>query len=162
MRLRHSASAKAISLSTSNLISVLNGPNLNRLGTREPSIYGRETLADIEELCRDTAASLGREIAFMQSNFEGALVEAAQAASGTAGAIVVNAAAYTHTSIALRDALAMFEGPVIEVHLSNIHAREDFRARSFIAPIAKGVICGFGAESYTLAIRAADAVMPPI
>lgn len=136
-------------------ILVLNGPNLDQLGRREPSIYGRETLADVETLCHATAARGGREILFVQSNHEGALIEQVHAALDGADAIVVNAAAYTHTSIALRDALAMFGGPIVEVHLSNIHAREAFRAQSLIAPLALGVICGFGAQGYALAIDAA-------
>lgn len=145
-----------------SLICVLNGPNLNRLGTRQPEIYGAQTLADIEALCAETVSALGRELRFMQSNHEGALVDAVQAACDDAGAIVINAAAFTHTSIALRDALAMFNGPVVEIHLSNIHAREAFRERSLIAPIAAGVICGFGAESYALGLQAADSLMPPL
>lgn len=139
----------------SPLIAVINGPNLDRLGAREPAIYGRETLADIEALCREEAGALGCALAFMQSNHEGALVEAVHTACGNAAAIVINAAAYTHSSIALRDALAMFTGPIVEVHLSNIHARESFRAHSMIAPVATGVICGFGAQGYALALRAA-------
>ncbi|MEM6491267.1 MAG: type II 3-dehydroquinate dehydratase [Pseudomonadota bacterium] len=136
-------------------ILVLNGPNLDQLGRREPAVYGPDTLKDIEALCRTTAERAGFAVDFAQSNHEGALIEAVHAAIDGAAAIVVNAAGYTHSSIALRDALAMFPGPVVEVHLSNIHAREAFRAHSLIAPIALGVICGFGAQGYALAIDAA-------
>lgn len=135
-------------------ISVLNGPNLNSLGQRQPEIYGYTTLADIEAMCRDTARDAGVSLAFEQSNHEGALVDVIHAARGVHDGIILNAGAYTHTSIALRDAITAVELPVIELHLSNIHAREDFRHHSFIAPIALGVICGFGASGYPLAIKA--------
>ena len=133
----------------------LNGPNLNLLGTRQPEIYGRTTLADIEARVRTRAAALGAEIDFRQSNNEGELVDWIQAARGTADVIVLNAAAYTHTSVALRDALAAVYVPAIEIHLSNIHAREPFRHHSHLAAVCRGVIAGFGAESYLLALQAA-------
>ncbi|EKU71519.1 type II 3-dehydroquinate dehydratase [Selenomonas sp. F0473] len=133
-------------------ILVLNGPNLNLLGTREPEIYGRLTLDDINERMRLRAEAAGASIAFAQSNHEGALVDAIQAARGKADYIILNAAAFTHYSIAIRDAIAAAGVPVIEVHLSNIHRREEFRHTSVIAPVVQGQICGFGAESYMAAL----------
>lgn len=133
----------------------LNGPNLNLLGTREPGIYGSLTLADIEARVRELAHSLGVEIDFRQSNHEGELVTWIQQAASTSDVIVLNAAAYTHTSVALRDALGATRTPTIEIHLSNVHAREEFRHRSLIAPVVRGIIAGFGPESYILALRAA-------
>ncbi len=133
----------------------LNGPNLNLLGTREPKVYGHTTLADIEKAVRDRAAQHGVEIDFRQSNSEGDLVTWIQQARGAAGAIVLNAAAYTHTSVALRDAISASGVPTVEVHLSNIHAREEFRHKSLIAPVCRGQISGFGAHSYVLALEAA-------
>ena len=133
---------------------VLNGPNLNLLGTRQPEVYGSETLEEIEAMCGETAASLGIGLEFKQSNHEGALVDAIHAARGVHDGIVLNAGAYTHTSIALMDAISSVELPVIELHLSNIHAREDFRARSYIARVALAQICGLGAAGYPLAIGA--------
>jgi 3-dehydroquinate dehydratase II len=136
-------------------ILFLNGPNLNLLGQREPDVYGRTTLADIEDMVQDRAAKLKAEIEFRQSNLEGELVTWIQEAKGKFGAIVLNAAAYTHTSIALRDAISAVGIPTIEIHLSNIHAREEFRHASMIAPVCRGVIAGFGANSYVLGLEAA-------
>jgi 3-dehydroquinate dehydratase II len=133
----------------------LNGPNLNLLGQREPEVYGRMTLADIEGKVRERAKKLGAEIEFRQSNLEGELVAWIQQAKGVFEVIVLNAAAYTHTSIALRDAIAAVGVPTIEIHLSNVHAREEFRHKSLIAPVCRGQIVGFGAESYVLAVEAA-------
>jgi len=136
-------------------ILFLNGPNLNLLGTREPEVYGRTTLNDIETKVRERATKLGAEIDFRQSNLEGELVAWIQQSKGIYNVIVLNAAAYTHTSIALRDAISAVGVPTIEIHLSNVHAREEFRHKSLIAPVCKGVILGFGAESYILAVEAA-------
>ena len=135
-------------------ILVLNGPNLNLLGTRQPEIYGATTLADIEALCRQTADELGLDVAFQQSNHEGQLIDWMHGARGTHDGIVLNAGGYTHTSVAIMDAVASVELPTVEVHLSNIHAREDFRHRSFLVKACLGQIAGFGAMSYALAIRA--------
>ncbi len=132
----------------------LNGPNLNLLGQREPEVYGRATLADIEASVRERAAQLKVEIEFRQSNLEGELVDWIQQAKGKFDVIVINAAAYTHTSIALRDAIAAVGIPTIEIHLSNVHAREEFRQKSLIAPVCAGQICGFGPKSYVLAVEA--------
>jgi len=131
----------------------MNGPNLNLLGTREPEIYGSLTLADIHERLRCRANEAGLEIEFMQSNHEGVLVDAIQRARRTVDYIILNAAALTHYSIALRDAIAAVDVPVIEVHLSNIHKREEFRHKSVIAPVVLGQIAGFGAESYLAALE---------
>jgi 3-dehydroquinate dehydratase II len=136
-------------------ILFLNGPNLNLLGQREPEIYGHMTLADIERQVRDRAAKLGVEVEFHQSNSEADLVSAIQQAPGKFGVIVLNAAAYTHTSIALRDAISATGVPTIEVHLSNVHAREEFRRHSYISAVCRGQIIGFGALSYILALEAA-------
>ena len=141
-------------MSDSPEILVLNGPNLNMLGVREPDIYGYETLADIEDLCNDRARSLGLTIDFRQSNFEGELVTIIQKSRDTAAGIIINGAGYTHTSVAILDALRISELPVIELHLTNIHAREAFRHKSYIAQTAAGIICGFGAHGYVLAIDA--------
>lgn len=135
-------------------VLVLNGPNLNMLGEREPEIYGRATLPDIEAACRARAATLGLKVDFRQSNHEGELVTWIQEARRTAAGIVINAAGLTHTSIALADALTLAEKPVIELHLSNVFSREPFRHRSYISGIATGVICGFGAHGYELALDA--------
>lgn len=135
-------------------IAVINGPNLNLLGTREPEIYGATTLADIESILTALAGDLGAEISFMQDNREGELVDAVQQAAQKADGILLNAAAFTHTSIALRDAVSAVAIPTIEVHLSNVFAREDFRHHSYLSDICVGVISGFGAESYKLALRA--------
>jgi 3-dehydroquinate dehydratase-2 len=139
-------------------ILFLNGPNLNLLGTREPEVYGRMTLKDIEAKVRERAGKLGAEIDFRQSNLEGELVAWIQQSKGIYNVIVLNAAAYTHTSIALRDAISAVGVPTIEIHLSNVHAREEFRHKSLIAPVCKGQIAGFGAESYILALEAAVTV----
>ena len=133
---------------------VLNGPNLNALGKREPGIYGGQTLADIEALCRAEGETLGYAVEFRQSNHEGDLVDWIHEGGDKAAGIAVNAGAYTHTSIALHDAIRAIKVPVIEVHLSNVHAREEFRHHSMMAPAANGVICGFGAHSYILALHA--------
>lgn len=135
-------------------IFVLNGPNLNLLGTREPGFYGAATMQSIETACGTLATDLGYSIDFRQSNHEGTLVDWIQEADRTACGIVINPAAYTHTSIALHDAIRAIAIPVIEIHLSNVHARETFRSHSYISPVANGVICGFGSESYLLGIRA--------
>ena len=141
-------------MSKSPEILILNGPNLNMLGVREPNIYGNETLADIEELCNQRAISLGLTVNFKQSNLEGEIVTDIQSAKDVAAGIIINGAGYTHTSVAIFDALKISELPVIELHLSNIHAREEFRHHSYIAKVATGIICGFGAHSYVLAIDA--------
>ncbi|MGO1516782.1 MAG: type II 3-dehydroquinate dehydratase [Arthrobacter sp.] len=133
-------------------VLVLNGPNLNLLGTREPGIYGTATLADVEALCRDRAAAHGLAADFLQSNHEGVLVDAIQAARDTASGIVLNAGAYTHTSVAIADAISAVGLPVVEVHLSNVHAREEFRHHSFISPVATAIIIGAGLNGYGYAI----------
>ncbi|WP_298291240.1 type II 3-dehydroquinate dehydratase [uncultured Litoreibacter sp.] len=134
---------------------VLNGPNLNLLGTRQPDVYGRTTLADIEQMCAAHAKALNVSLSFEQSNLEGEMIDHIHAAKGVHDVIILNAGAYTHTSVALMDAISSVELPVIELHLSNVHAREEFRHKSFIAPVALGIICGFGARGYTLAMDAA-------
>jgi 3-dehydroquinate dehydratase-2 len=140
-------------------VLVLHGPNLNLLGTREPGVYGCETLADIDSRLRRLANELNVTVDTFQSNGEGALVDRVQASRGKADAIVINAGAYTHTSVAIRDALLATALPVIEVHLSNTYKREAFRHRSLIADIAVGQIAGFGADSYLLGLRAAAALL---
>ena len=132
---------------------ILNGPNLNLLGTREPDVYGHETLDDVKARCLGLATELGVGVDFRQSNHEGQLVDWVQEARGMADGIVINPAAYTHTSVAILDALTMFQGPVIEVHISNIHKREAFRHDSFVSGRADGVIAGCGTEGYLLAMR---------
>lgn len=140
-------------------ILFLNGPNLNLLGKREPGIYGQQTLADIEALVRAQAAKTETHIDFRQSNHEGQLIDWIHEAMGNFQAIVLNAGAYTHTSIGLRDAIAGSGIPTIEIHLSNIHAREPFRHHSTIAPVCKGQIAGFGANSYLLGLQAAQTLI---
>jgi len=135
-------------------ILVLNGPNLNLLGVREPKTYGSDTLADIEEACLEHAAALDLSLDFRQSNHEGQLVDWIQEARESADGIIINAGAYTHTSIAILDALRACELPIVEVHLSNTFAREAYRHHSYISSVARGVICGFGAKSYILALDA--------
>ncbi|MGD9921116.1 MAG: type II 3-dehydroquinate dehydratase [Pseudorhodoplanes sp.] len=143
-------------------IYVLNGPNLNLLGTREPETYGRATLGDVETMCREAGKRHGLAIAFHQSNHEGALVDWIQeAAAKRAAGIVINPAGYTHTSIAILDALLAGSLPVIEVHISNVHAREDFRRHSYVSRAAKAVICGFGINGYSLAIDGLAAMLTP-
>lgn len=132
----------------------LNGPNLNMLGVREPAVYGKTTLEDIELQIKERASQSGIEIEFRQSNHEGELVDWVHQARGTSDAIVLNAGAYTHTSIALRDAISSAGVPTVEVHLSNVYSREEFRHKSHIAPVCVGVICGFGMGSYLLALEA--------
>lgn len=136
-------------------VFILNGPNLNMLGIRETDVYGAQTLDDLEQLCQNRAKALGLSVDFRQTNDEGALVEQVQQARTKASAIILNAAAYTHTSVALHDALRMADIPIIEVHLSNVYKREEFRHKSFVSPVAQGVICGFGAQGYELALEAA-------
>ena len=134
-------------------ITILNGPNLNLLGHREPEIYGAETLQDVEEKCATLGKELGLTIACKQSNHEGEIVDWIQAARADAGGIIINPAALTHTSVAVLDALSMFEGPVIEVHISQIHKRESFRHHSYVSHRADAVIVGCGVEGYELALR---------
>lgn len=136
-------------------ILVLNGPNLNLLGDRDPDIYGTETLANIEERCRSRAAELDLAVDFRQSNSEGELVDWIQDARASCAALIINPAAYTHSSIAIMDALSVLTIPVIELHLSNIHRRESFRRRSYVSKVATGVICGFGSSGYEMAVDAA-------
>src|SRR5471030_3514957 len=134
-------------------IYVLNGPNMNMLGTREPEKYGNATLADVEKLCHETAKRVGVDLVFRQSNQEGVLVDwIHEAHAKKAAGIIINAAGYTTTSIAIMDALLAVKLPVIEIHMTNIHARESFRHNSYMSKAAKGIICGFGSESYSLAI----------
>jgi 3-dehydroquinate dehydratase-2 len=137
----------------SRLVFILNGPNLNLLGQREPHIYGRETLDDVKSACAALAGELGLTIDFRQTNREYELIDWVQEARIEAGGIVINPAGYTHTSVALLDALSSFEGPVIETHISNIHKREDFRHHSYVSRRADGVIAGCGTQGYQLALR---------
>ena len=140
-------------------IYVLSGPNLNLLGTREPDIYGRATLDDIRQACEARATALGHTIVFRQSNHEGELVDWIQEAREAASALILNPAAYGHTSVALLDALKMLAIPVIECHLSNPAAREDFRRKTYVSLAATGVVSGFGAKSYELALEAAAGLL---
>lgn len=135
------------------LIFILNGPNLNLLGKREPAIYGAQTLADIAAECADLARQLGCETRLLQSNHEGQIIDWIHEARDSAAGIIINPAAFTHTSVAILDALNAYDGPVIEVHISNVHKREAFRHHSYISARADGVIAGFGTEGYTLALR---------
>lgn len=135
-------------------VLILNGPNLNLLGQRQPDIYGKTTLADVEQICATHAKSLALDVEFMQSNHEGVMIDAIHAAKGKHGGLVINAGAFTHTSIALMDAVASVELPMVEVHLSNIHAREPFRHVSYLSKVAVGQICGFGAQGYVMALDA--------
>lgn len=136
----------------SGVIAVLNGPNLNLLGVRRPEVYGCDTLADVERLCADEAARHGLSVDARQSNHEGVLIDAVHELRSSALGFVVNAGAYTHTSVALRDALETIEGPLVEVHISNVHAREAFRHHSYLSPIASAVIVGCGVQGYAFAI----------
>jgi 3-dehydroquinate dehydratase-2 len=140
-------------VSSRRRLLLLNGPNLNLLGTREPAVYGRETLADVERLVADRAEELGFEVHAVQSNHEGVLIDEVHAARGTCAGIVVNPGGLSHTSVSLRDALTAAELPVVEVHLSNIHAREEFRHHSYVSGIAAAVVCGAGVHGYTFAVE---------
>lgn len=144
-----------------HLVDVLNGPNLNLLGQREPEIYGRDTLANVEENCRTIAATLGLEIRFRQSNAEHELIDWIQAARTSAAGIVINPGAYSHTSVAILDALSACTFPVIEVHISNIHKRESFRHHSFVSQRADGIIVGCGIQGYDLALRRIASLIEP-
>lgn len=137
----------------SKVIFVLNGPNLNLLGQREPEIYGAQTLADVAESCKAAAQDMGADIVFRQSNHEGELVDWIHEARGTAEGIVINPAAYTHTSVAILDALNMFDGPVVELHISQVHKRESFRHHSYVSARADAVMAGFGVAGYAMAVR---------
>lgn len=137
----------------SRLVYVLNGPNLNLLGKRQPHIYGHETLADVEAACRALAAELRLTLRFHQSNREYEIIDWIHEARETAGGVVINPAAFTHTSVAILDALNTFEGPILEVHISNVHKREAFRHHSYVSTVASGVIAGFGTQGYLLALQ---------
>jgi 3-dehydroquinate dehydratase-2 len=137
----------------SRIVAVLNGPNLNLLGKREPEIYGRETLAEVEADCHRIGAEFGLDIEFRQSNREYEIIDWIHECRGRAAAIVINPAAFTHTSVAILDALNAFEGPVVEVHISNVHKREDFRHHSYVSAVASGIIVGCGTQGYELALR---------
>ncbi len=145
----------------SERIYVLNGPNLNLLGVREPEVYGRETLADVKAACEAAGTRLGLEIDFRQSNHEGQIIDWIQEARGTAAGLIINPAGFTSTSIAILDALKTFEGPIIEVHISNIHRREAFRHHSYVSLAATGVIAGLGTQGYVLALEAMVRLLGP-
>ena len=136
------------------LIYIINGPNLNKLGSREPSKYGKKNIDDLKNLCVDTCEKNDLELNFYQSNSEADIINKIHEANDKASAILINAAAFTHTSVAIFDALTMFQGPIIEIHITNIHSREKFRHKSFISNVAYGIIAGFGLKSYQLAIEA--------
>lgn len=143
----------------SRIVYVLNGPNLNLLGKRQPHIYGHETMADVEAACRALGAELGLELRFHQSNREYEIIDWIHAAREEAAAIVINPAAFTHTSVAILDALNAFDGLIFEVHISNVHKREAFRHHSYVSTVATGVIAGFGTEGYLLALRRAASLL---
>jgi 3-dehydroquinate dehydratase-2 len=154
------AEIRVLRATMSKTVYVLNGPNLNLLGTREPEIYGRATLADVEKLCRATAEKHGIAVEFHQSNHEGEIIDWIQKArANKAAGLVINPAGYTHTSVAILDALTSMEAPVIEVHISNVHARESFRRRSYVSQVARAVVCGFGIDGYALAITGLAAMI---
>ena len=140
---------------------IMNGPNLNLLGTREPALYGADTLADVERIAGARAAELGYQADFFQSNWEGALIDRLHEARGNTDGVVLNPAAFTHTSVALRDALLAAELPVVEVHISNVHKREEFRHRSYVSDIAEAVIVGAGIRGYVYGIECLDRVLQP-
>ncbi len=139
-------------------IYIINGPNINKLGIREPKKYGSQSFKDLKLLCKKLCEEKGYKFDFFQSNNEGDIVDKIQEACSDGNSILINAAAYTHTSIAISDALAMFDGPIVEIHITNIHARESFRHHSFISKLAKGIIVGFGLNSYKLGIEAIDEI----
>jgi len=143
----------------SNLITILNGPNLNLLGKREPEIYGHATLEDVEKSCSKVAAEIGLACELMQSNIEGELVNMIHTCRETSAGIIINPAAYTHTSVAILDALNTFEGPVLEIHISNVHQREEFRHHSFVSKRANGSVIGMGVEGYALCMRHMGALL---
>lgn len=150
------ADAAQVSLKESapRVVAVLNGPNLNLLGEREPSIYGHETLADVETLCREQAAAHGWEVDFRQTNHEGVMIDSIQELRCGAAGLVINAGGWTHTSVAIRDALAAVDSPIVEVHISDVHAREEFRHHSYISDVADEIIVGRGVQGYRDAIDA--------
>ncbi|MBL6637893.1 MAG: type II 3-dehydroquinate dehydratase [Planktomarina sp.] len=143
------------------LITILNGPNLNLLGQRQPEIYGHYTLEDVAKSCAEVATQFGLRCELMQSNHEGALIDMIHKARETSAGIIINPAAFTHTSVALLDALHTFEGPVLEVHISNVHKRESFRHASYVSLRADGVIAGFGVQGYSLAMQRMAHILAP-
>lgn len=150
------SSTSASSPASRGTLLILNGPNLNLLGTREPEIYGSATLSDVERLTTEAAEAAGFDVTCLQSNHEGVLVDAIHAARGTAAGIIINAGAYTHTSVALRDAIAGVELPAVEVHISNVHQREEFRHHSYLSPVCRAIIIGAGIQGYELAVNYLD------